>query len=697
MSLSPVIVLPGALALLCFSVAAIGEEPKLSPVQKAETALKEAVAQKTAAEKALQEKAVAADKAATKLAAEKAYAADFTLRQLLVDKAKADAALAQKSSALAQAKAAYQQAEKIARDAAENKRNADTAFAGKTAATAHLRERLASEQEPAKKKELETSIAAADADCGATEQRAVNIAQQCKVAAEKAAVAKTALEKATVECNAAADSTKKTAAALPPAYDARANTKSEALGGLKPMASAQWDYAKARHLLLRGGFGGPPEEVARLYKLGLHAAVAELVNFHRQPACTLAIDIQPQEPLLAYEQQLEPQEREEVRRSHERIERAQQAQLRQWWIRRMAESPRPLEEKLTLFWHDHFATGYEDKFYRSLPLYQQNQLFRKYADRYDALLREIIHDPATIVYLDNQTNVKGKGNENLGREVLELFTLGRDQGYTEQDLRELARALTGYTYIRDTDQFRYRGTQHDETPKTILGETGNWSADEAIDIVLQHPSTARYIAKKLFEFFAHRNPDAQTIDTLAHVLRTNNYELAPTLENLFLSEEFYSPRALAQQIKSPAELMVGLVRTLKLPNVNYGNVDQRMQAMGMTLFQPPNVAGWDEGRAWISANRVLLRYNAAANLVDQPGVDVLAILPESAKTPGDIADYLTRSLLVIDPTPDERKVLVDFLSSLPPAADWPKQRDQVNTRLRGLLTLVVSSPEFQVD
>src|SRR4029079_959262 len=126
----------------------------------------------------------------------------------------------------------------------------------------------------------------------------------------------------------------------------------------------------------------------------------------------------------------------------------------------------------------------------------------------------------------------------------------------------------------------------------------------------------------------------------------------------------------------PAELMVGLIRILKLQNVNYGNVDQRMQAMGMTLFQPPNVAGWDEGRAWISANRVMLRYNAAANLLDQPGVDVLEVLPPTVKTASDTVDYLTRSLLVIDPTSDERKILVDFLSSLPPATDWPKQREQ---------------------
>jgi len=685
------------LALAVVACTAIGAEPPPSPIQKAEAALKQALAEKAAAEKSLQEKIVAAEKSALKLAAEKAYAADLALRQLQADKAKAETLLAQKSPALEQAKAAFQKAQQAAAEAAEAKSSAEVALAGKTAATARLKDRLASEQDADRKKELQAVVAEAEADCGASEQRSAAVARQYKVAAEKAATAKAASEKLAAECGAATELVKKAAMALPASYDASAATRAAAIGGLKPLAAASWDYFKARHLLLRAGFGGEPEEVARLYKLGLHAAVTELVNYHRRPACTLAIDIQPQQPLLAYEQQLEPPEREELRSGRERVERAQQAQLRQWWIRRMAETSRPLEEKLALFWHDHFATGYEDKFYRSLPLYQQNQLFRKYADRYDALLREIVHDPAMIVYLDNQTNIKGRGNENLGREVLELFSLGRDQGYSEQDLRELARALTGYTYSRETDQFRYRGTQHDDTPKTILGKTGNWSADEAIDIILQHPSTARYIATKLFQFFAHRSPDSETIDKLAHVLRANSYDLNPLLENLFLSEEFYSARALAQEIKSPAELMVGLIRTLKLQNVNYASVDGRMQAMGMTLFQPPNVAGWDEGRAWISANRIMLRYNAAANLVDQPAVDVLAVLPSNVQSPSEIVDFLTRSLLVIDPIPSERKVLLDYVASLPPASQWPQQRDQVNARLRGLVTLIVSSPEFQVD
>jgi uncharacterized protein (DUF1800 family) len=432
--------------------------------------------------------------------------------------------------------------------------------------------------------------------------------------------------------------------------------------------------------------------------MGLHAAVDYLVDYHRQPPCNVTIDIRPPERPLGYEARLDPGEQNRLNEERTNRERGQQAELRRWWLRRMVETPRPLEEKLVLFWHDHFATGYEDKLYQSHILKQQNELFREYADKFDALLRGIIRDPAMIIYLDNHVNVKGRGNENLGREVLELFSLGRDQGYTEQDLRELSRALTGYTYVPNTNQFRFNATQHDEGAKKLLGRTGNFSGDESIDVILGHPSTAKYVAKKLFEYFAHRQPtEEETIERLAHVLRGNHYELGPLLKNLFLSEEFYSERARGQHIKSPVELMVGAVRTLGLRNVDYGSIDWQIQNMGMTLFQPPNVSGWEEGRYWISANRVLLRYNGVANLVEQPQVDVVALVQGKARTPGELVDFLAGACLTVELNPGQRTALVEFVGTLPPADQWQAQREQLNQRLRALLVLIMSTPAYQMS
>jgi len=518
-----------------------------------------------------------------------------------------------------------------------------------------------------------------------------------KAAIDKVAAAKADADKAATEQSADEQALAVRSAAITPALDTAAAAQAEALGGLKPLAAAQWDYDKARQLLWRAGFGGPPDEVERLHAMGLHAAVDHLVDYHRQPSCDLVFQPRPPDRPLGYESLLEPKEREQLDNERTGRERAQQAQMRQWWLRRMAESPRPLEEKLTLFWHDHFATGYEDKIYQTHLLFQQNEMFRQFADKYDALMRGIIRDPAMIIYLDNHTNVKGRNNENLGREVLELFSLGRDQGYTEQDLRELSRSLTGYSYVRHVNQFRFNGSQHDPTPKTILGRTGDFSPGEAIDIILQHPSTARYIARKLFEFFVHPDPGDEVVERLARVLRENDYELGPMLKNLFLSEVFYGDPARGQHIKSPVELMVGTVRSLKIAGVNWGQVDHELQNMGMTLFQPPNVGGWEEGRTWVSANRIMLRYNGVANLVERPEVDAAALVEAKAVTAEQIVDRFARACLAVPLDPPQRQRLIEFVGDLPPADQWAAQRNAINARLRAMLVLMMSIPEYQVS
>lgn len=666
-------------------------------VVAAKATVEKATADKAAADKVVAEKTAAVSNAAQKVLAEQAYAAKMALRQVHSERAAADLELAKRTAALSQAQATQAAADQAAATAAQDLAAAEKLLAEKSAAAKAASDLVAAEADAAKKPPLQEAAQQVEAERRATEESLAQRAAAAKAAGEAAQNAKTAVEKAVAERTAVADAATQKQAAIPGATKSAVEAESVAMGGLKSIDPQSWDYNKARHLLFRAGFAGSPDEVSKLHTMGLYAAVDFLVDYHRQPSWPDAFDPRPIERNLGYEGYLDQNERNDL--SNERVngERYQQALFRQWWLKRMAETQRPLQEKLTLFWHDHFATGYEDKFYQTQILHQQNHLLRKYADKFDGLLRGIVHDPAMILYLDNQVNIKGRGNENLGREVLELFTLGRDQGYSEQDLRELSRTLTGYTYVGHTNQFRFNGSLYDEGPKTILGRTGNFSADEAVDIILDHPSTARYVAKKLFEFFAHRQPAEQPVDRLAHVLRSNSYDLAPMLKNLFQSEEFYSERAMGAQIKSPVELMIGTIRIVGLTQVDYNSVDGALHGMGQTLYQPPNVGGWEEGRTWISANRILLRYNAVADLIDRPQFDAMQALEGKITGAAELVDYLARACLVNELSDQQRQALVAYVGTLPPAAEWGKQRAEINSKLRGLIALLMSTPEYQVN
>jgi uncharacterized protein (DUF1800 family) len=221
---------------------------------------------------------------------------------------------------------------------------------------------------------------------------------------------------------------------------------------------------------------------------------------------------------------------------------------------------------------------------------------------------------------------------------------------------------------------------------------------EAGDIILAHPHTARYVAKKLFEFFAHRSPEPQTVEQLAHVLRENGYEVRPMLRNLFLSEEFYSERALAKQVKSPVELMVGTVKILGLTNVDYGHLDGGCINMGQALFEPPSVAGWPEGVDWINADRMLHRYNYVANLVERAEVDVVAALQgRPLNNAAEVVDHLVQRSLLLALSPEKRQALTEFLGELPPSSQWASQKDQINAKLRAVLVMLMSIPEYQMS
>ena len=509
----------------------------------------------------------------------------------------------------------------------------------------------------------------------------------------KAAAPKEAAEKAVAEKD----------AALKTAVANAAAALAAARGGLKPLAANAWDYVKARHLLVRAGFGGTPEEVAKVHAMGLHAAVDYVVDFRRRPAANIAFDGSPPEQPDPLENKFNGQIRNQLRQRRQREETAQLLRFREWWLKRMVESPRPLQEKLTLFWHSHFATEY-DVVRNSYAFYLQNELFRDHAaGNFGALLYGIVHDPVMIRYLDNNQNYKGHPNENLAREIMELFAMGLDQGYTEEDIKEAARALTGYNYNDATAQFRYNDFHHDTENKTIFGRTGNWSGDDLVRLILEQPATSKFIAGKLFQFFAYSDASPETTDSLAALFKAHRYELAPTLKNLFLSEEFYSDRSMGTQIKSPVQLVVGMLRDFGTQDVDARALDSAIRTMGQELLEPPDVKGWRRGRSWINANRLFVRYNTTSNLVrsitrtdKQRGIDVVAVLEgQGCENAADVVDCLAKTCLAKPLDEKKRKELIDYVGTLPATSEWEKQRKQINGKLLALLVLMVSTPEYQ--
>ncbi|MCC6419850.1 MAG: DUF1800 domain-containing protein [Gemmataceae bacterium] len=488
-----------------------------------------------------------------------------------------------------------------------------------------------------------------------------------------------------------------------------AQAEATALGGLKPLHPDAWDLARARHLLARAGFGGTPEEVAQLHALGLHLAVDYLIDYQKQPALQLPFDAALPERPLPDEKYRTKQELQVLEARRRGADNQQMQRLRQWWLQRMLQTARPLQEKLALFWHGHFATQ-QSTVQSSYAMYRQNELFREHAaGNFAALLQGIIHDPAMLRYLDNNTNLKGKPNENLAREIMELFSMGEGQGYTEKDIMEGARALTGYTFEPYASQFRFLARHHDGRPKTIFGKTGMWNGEDFVDLILQQPATARFIAGKLFAYFAYEKPSQEVAERLGNVLRRCDYELTPLLRNLFLSEEFYSARAIGTQIKSPVQLVVGMHRELGQKDVATQVLFFQLAQMGQDLFEPPNVRGWEGGRMWINTNVLVTRYNTIANLVERPQfapgqprqvlyLDVAALLEgKEFKTAGEVVDAAVQRYLAVPLAAEKRKELIGYLRDLPPSSQWGEQRAVVNTRLRGLLALLFATPEYQMN
>jgi uncharacterized protein (DUF1800 family) len=385
---------------------------------------------------------------------------------------------------------------------------------------------------------------------------------------------------------------------------------------LSPLHAKDWDAAAARHLLNRAGFGVPEGRVRTLARMSPDEAVRSLVDFERVAS---AVEEPPfivgRLELLGHWKavgKLEGTERQEATRAHNRREREAVQRLKVWWLERMATTPRPLEEKLALFWHGHFATS-ASKVQSSYMNFALNTTFRENgAGNLKRLTRLVGQSPAMLRYLDNDRNTKFKPNENWARELMELFTLGIGN-YSEEDIKNSARAFTGWTNWEL--RFIYDERRHDYGPKTFLGKRGDFDGWDIVDMIYAQPRAAEFICAKLWSFFAHDNPDQEIVEGLARTLRESNYELKPLLIQLFTARGFYGPKAQGTQIKSPTQFVIQLAHDLGLDPVPYADMAKTSAHLGQDLLMPPNVKGWDGGRAWINANTLLDRYNAPKELI----------------------------------------------------------------------------------
>ena len=362
-------------------------------------------------------------------------------------------------------------------------------------------------------------------------------------------------------------------------------------------------YEGARHLLSRTGFGPTDAEVRDFASLDRAAAVDRLLAGARTTATTPppAFVSEPFTP-LARLRGLDP----EARKAAQRKLVEQGLELREWWLREMLDTPSPLTERMTLFWHSYFATSQQKVRLASL-MYRQNVLLRREAlGNFALLLHGVGKDPAMLIYLDNARSRRGAPNENFAREVMELFTLGEGH-YGERDVKEAARAFTGWSIDPATGAFRYRPFFHDPGTKTVLGQVGRFDGDDVLDILLAQPATARRVATKLWREFVSPTPDAAEVERWAAILRASHYEVRPLLRAILTSDAFWSPANRATIVKSPVQLLVGTMRTFDVHPANLRPVAFACAALGENLFAPPNVKGWPGADAWIDSSTLLRR------------------------------------------------------------------------------------------
>jgi uncharacterized protein (DUF1800 family) len=450
------------------------------------------------------------------------------------------------------------------------------------------------------------------------------------------------------------------------------------------------DTERSRVALLvrRAGFGARPEELERYVAMGLDATIDELMH----PARVAEDFDSLLESLNGH--LLDLQNIEDVQT---------------WWLYRMVRTRRPLLEKLTLFWHGHFAVG-NAKVQNPRAVHGHIDLLRAHAlGNYRHMLVEVSKDPAMLLFLDGNNNRKNAPNENYGRELLELYTLGIGL-YTESDVMAAARSFTGWNLREGV--FDFNRNQHDFGQKTFMGKTGDFDGGDIIDMVIGHEATARRIAGKLFSFFAYPRPEPHVVEKYATVYLKHRFDIAPLVEAILRSDDMYSERSRFEHVKTPVEFSVGAIRALGA-DVRERGLINALRGMGQEVLNPPNVAGWSGGRAWVNPSTMLERFNFAAKLATARGEPndggkwdarvELGISGDLSANGPLVVERIGRLLGGLDLSPAARTALIDYVQSplsFPPYVTGAPNPQQVqlaiDARLRGAIHLALISPDYQV-
>lgn len=481
---------------------------------------------------------------------------------------------------------------------------------------------------------------------------------------------------------------------------------------------ASIDYAEAAHLLRRMGFGGNEDERNTLVGKGSReAAVDYLLNYS-------SIDNSEMEQLLsnAFDFSAGPQDNTKFN----------QAEIRRWWTTRMVVSKRQFEEKMTLFWHNHFATALSKV--QDVYMYVQNLTLRQNAlGKFDDLLLKVAQDPAMLLWLDTTTSTRSAPNENFARELQELFTMGikdvvtGQANYSEDDVKEVAKCFTGWRFRRTQGSqnpfafsFFIDANQNNSGAKTVYGQTANFTGEDIISLVAAKPATARYLVYKLFTFFVYpldlnSAADKSTIDKFANVYLNNGHSIKDLVRAIFVSDEFFSSRARFGLIKTPMEFVVGAIRLLKA-NYAPGTATQRETSlytragnMGMQIFNPPDVAGWDLNEGWISTATQLERFNFANNFITtRPNTTTpvasawITTAQLTAYTKGNVKKTVGRFLEILGPLEVDSPTVKELrkylqLDDQGNSFTWTITDANVDKKVRGLVHQIMCLPAFSLN
>jgi uncharacterized protein (DUF1800 family) len=451
----------------------------------------------------------------------------------------------------------------------------------------------------------------------------------------------------------------------------------------EPSEKAPWDLKKAGHLYRRAAFGANWNELQTAVQAGPKKTIDALLE--GGPA-----------------QKQFDEDTAKLAESITRFNNGKSASA--WWLYRMLLGPHPLKEKLTLFWHNHFATSNAKVNNAGFMIGQYTLLHKHALGNFRTLLQEISKDPAMMFWLDTAQSKKAMPNENYARELMELFSLGIGH-YTEKDVREAARAFTGWEIQAGKSVFNKN--QHDAGEKTVLGQNGQFSGEDIVRICLEQKSAPYFLARKLFHFLVSETitPSDELLEPLATAFQKSDYDFGALLQTVLRSNLFFSPEVYRTRVKAPVDFALGIVRALE-GRLGTTALAAALEELGQSVFYPPSVKGWDGGPAWLNGQTLLFRQNLALAITSTEDnrfgrhADPAALVRKHGKkTDADVLDFYLDLFLQGDVPPESRKKLHEYQekSRKQTYPVYWTEEDAADHRLRALCHLVLTLPEFQLD